>query len=340
MPAKSDLRARELIARISSAEQLFDWDLVDHLYKQLSILIPDDHRILANRARACWFADRPVIACKLYRAAQEIALQGEGPDPILLQGLGNALRDLNRFEEADRAYADCRELLSAPDIASWNHSQLLVGLERYEEAFNLSETRLQLEECTVYRDPVESYWDGVTKPEKLYVWTEQGFGDTLQYLRWIKPLINKQSVQLEVEEPLLSLVKDFIEPCLEVSVKSKEAPPLPASCEHISLLSLPSRLGLAPLENASGPYLGIDGLPSRSPGPVPRVGLVWSAGRSQNDPFTLREYKKRSLTTHVLAALLHGLHQQGAELVPLQVGPDHSAVRPWSHLFASDGITQ
>lgn len=317
-----------------------DWVLADALYLQLANLLPGNHKILVNRAQVCWYADRPELARRLYSEAQEITRIQGCPDPLPLQGLGNALRDLNRFEEADEVYRECQSLPGSPPIAAWNHSQLLMGLERYEEAFALAEDRLALAECPAYRDPTQSYWDGSSRPDQLHVWSEQGFGDTLQYLRWCLPLLSQQRVVLELEPPLLPLVREGFREDVQVLAKSDGPPLLPAAAAHVSLLSLPHRLGLDPLLKPAGPYLASEDWPLHSPSSAPRVGLVWAAGRSQDDPFTMREYKKRSLTTHVLAALIQGLHQQGAELIPLQVGPDHTAVRPWSHYFASTGISQ
>jgi ADP-heptose:LPS heptosyltransferase len=65
----------------------------------------------------------------------------------------------------------------------------------------------------------------------------------------------------------------------------------------------------------------------------PRIGLVWAAGRKLDDPFTAREYRKRSLPPEALAALIEGLHGQGAELSNLQIGPDRDQAKPWADLF-------
>ena len=78
-----------------------DWVLADALYLQLANLLPGNHKILVNRAQVCWYSDRPELARRLYSEAQEITRIQGCPDPLPLQGLGNALRDLNRFEEAD-----------------------------------------------------------------------------------------------------------------------------------------------------------------------------------------------------------------------------------------------
>ena len=58
------------------------------------------------------------------------------------------------------------------------------------------------------------------------------------------------------------------------------------------------------------------------------------AGRKLEDPFTAREYRKRSLSPQALGALVEGLHLAGAQLVNLQVGPDRDAAAPLACRFA------
>jgi ADP-heptose:LPS heptosyltransferase len=65
------------------------------------------------------------------------------------------------------------------------------------------------------------------------------------------------------------------------------------------------------------------------------VGLVWAAGRKLDDPFTAREYRKRSLPPDALGQLILGLRSQAAELVALQIGPDHALAQPWQDGFVA-----
>jgi ADP-heptose:LPS heptosyltransferase len=60
---------------------------------------------------------------------------------------------------------------------------------------------------------------------------------------------------------------------------------------------------------------------------------VWAAGRKLDDPFSAREYRKRSLPAQALGALLEGLQRQGAELVNLQHGLDRDQADPWLHCW-------
>jgi ADP-heptose:LPS heptosyltransferase len=66
---------------------------------------------------------------------------------------------------------------------------------------------------------------------------------------------------------------------------------------------------------------------------VQRIGLAWAAGRKLDDPFTAREYRKRSLPLAALEQLIEALLGLGAELVNLQIGPDRSESAGMAHCF-------
>ena len=120
-----------------------------------------------------------------------------------------------------------------------------------------------------------------------------------------------------------------------VVAKPKDGSSAPAiEGRHCSLLSLPHHLGEAPLTHTV-PYLRSDGWPLASSREIyPRIGLLWAAGRKLGDPFTAREYRKRSLSPEALGQLVEGLHQSGAQLVNLQVGADREMATPLASRFA------
>jgi tetratricopeptide (TPR) repeat protein len=340
---------RALVVAALAAEQGQDWNLASSLYQALRDCCGADHRVTANLASVCWYADRPLQARKWY--AESAALAPE--DPLPWRGLGNALRDCNRFEVADRAYGRSLALGDLP-LTRWNHSQLLQGLERYPEAYGLAEARFDHPGFEGYR-PSHGRGGpsiGPTPPPRLAIWSEQGFGDTLQYLRWCVPLQAQESLMAHASGVVLE-----VEPCLErlvrlglgwlaspPSVRSKTTTPEPLAQQalHCSLLSLPHHLGGAPLAGVFEPtqrfghwdgYLRSSVWPLAGSHHRPRIGLVWAAGRKLDDPFTAREYRKRSLPPEALAALIEGLHGQGAELSHLQIGPDRDQAKPWADLF-------
>ena len=166
---------------------------------------------------------------------------------------------------------------------------------------------LRHEETTATDDSLKS----------LHVWTEQGFGDSLQYLRWLIPLSqNPNAITLEVEHQLVELVQQglsWLPHPPAVVAKPKDGSAAPAiEGDHCSLLSLPHHLGGAPLTHTV-PYLRSDGWPlasaARSTPHRPALGRRPQA----DDPFTAREYRKRSLSPEA-RAVGGGLHQSGAQL--------------------------
>ena len=317
-------RLTTLFAQAQQAAAHQNWPEAIQLYEQAEPLAPKEFRLPNNRANAHWLADQPEAAWRAYRRA----IQLEPADHRPWRGLGNALRDLNRFEQADRAFAIARQLQPSPETA-WNHSQVLVGLERYAEAWALSEERLAVGHFEYHRPgPYWQVWAGESE-QPITIWSEQGFGDTFQFLRWLIRL-GDRAVRLEVERPLVALLEEGLRWLPRPpEVVAKPTTPAPAAC-HGSLMSLPHLLGGSTLTAeafAAGPYLRLPSA-SRPTHTGRRIGVVWAAGRKLDDAFTAREYRKRTLPPEALEQLLRGLHQQGFGPVNLQVGPDRDALAP------------
>lgn len=331
-------RLRLLLLSIQALEGAGRWAEVPALYRECLSLEPDNHRLLANLGNALWLTNQPGSALQAYQRAIALA----PAEALIHRGLANVLRDLNCFERSDQAYAQATALQCDP-LTAWNHSQLLIGLERYSEAFLHAERRLVLPGMLAYR-PAPYAVDhpalrGEATQEPLHLWSEQGLGDTLQYVRWLT-LISRQpnAVRLEVEHQLVQLFRmglAWLPHPPEVRAKSPDGSvPAPLGCDQLPLMSLPHLLGGAPLCCPS-PYLRSPAWPtSAEHQPYPRIGLVWAAGRKLDDPFTAREYHKRTLPPAVLGALVEGLHHAGAQLVNLQVGPDRDTAAPLASRFA------
>ena len=291
---------------------------------------PGDLRLLANWGNALWIADQPSQALDALRRAVQLAPR----EPRLYRGLGNVLTDLQQFEAAHRAFACSRQLDDGAETA-WNHSQLLIGLERYEEGYALAERRWQMPGLEAWRDPA-SAWRGEPQgwQEPLLVWSEQGLGDTLQHLRWLGPLLTRRGpaaapLLLEVEACLVSLLRQGLAGLgsqLQVRAKPAEGGAPPWAGWQLSLLSLPVLLGEVPLPQGAS-WLAADHWPR--PAGQRRVGVLWAAGRKLEQPVMAREYVRRSLDQPALGALLEGLLAQGCRPVLLQFGPDRQLAEPW-----------
>ena len=322
LPPALGIRAELARAEVAQRQGLF-LEAVQVLRRAASAW-PGDHRVQANLGNALWLADRPAEALDPYQKATLLA----PGDPVVCRGLANVYVDLGRFEAADRAYHRSLVLMADPATA-WNHSQLLVGLERYAEGYALAESRWNLAGVTAYRG-VEQRCTGVAQLERghLRVWSEQGLGDTLQHLRWLGPLLQRRGdtpepVVLELEPCLVPLVEQALlpsQPGLVVEAKDSSGAKAYEGL-HVPLLGLPHWLGARPMpEHAAA--LSHPAWSGPNSHRTPRVGVVWAAGRKLDDPFQRREYLKRSLPAAALAQLVSGLRGAGIAPVNLQFGPD------------------
>ena len=313
-----------------------------NFYRQALAEAPDNHRLWVNYGNVHWLQGHVAEALTAFRRACFLC-----PDSVLAwRGLAHALRDGRQYRAALDALSRARALQDSALLA-WSAAQVLLGLERYEQAYALAERRLDHPELELYRTPQApplSLRDALPASKAsagLVVFSEQGFGDSLQYLRWLLPLLNRGW-----QVPLVVEGMAWLGPAaqrLQVRHRQASAPPLPRQPEAVlSLLSLPHQLGGAPAADCfeaqpQGRWLGY--LRHRSwtvppLGAQPRIGLLWASGRKQDDAFLAREYQQRSLPPEALGALLLGLQARGTELVSLQLGPDCERAAPWQQLFS------
>jgi hypothetical protein len=284
----------------------------------------------SNLANALWLHGEPEPALPAARRA--VAL--DPAHPVVWRCLANVLQDLGCFEDSLAAYERSLCLLHDPATA-FSASKVLQGLGRFEQAYLLAEQRLSKPGFSVYRPG--PYWQGWPQVQRLWVWSEQGFGDVLQHLRWLVPLLQRGCrVTLELEPALVPLVAEGLRWAGSLHVQPREAvpPPLPAGACHGPLLSLPGLLGGAPLrELGSCLRLPIaDSSPARQ---RPRVGLIWASGQFLDRHVLEREYRRKSLLGPPLQSLLNALATRPLDLVALQFGADRQAP-PWIGRFAAE----
>ena len=347
---RQGLLLREISQREGKATTPVEWMEVAKLYERARFLYPSEHKFVVNQGNALWLADSPVEAQACYREA----LQMQPESALAYRGLANVLADLGKYEAADRAYGFGLNLRNDPET-SWNRSQLLIGLGRYQEGYGLAECRWDLKAVQPWRGEVNRWpgpgtsdghgtgnalRNGAERP--LLVWSEQGLGDILQHLRWLGPLqairgAGAPPLVLEVEACLVRLLEQALPelgPGTRVVAKAVEGP-MDWEGDQISLLSLPWLLGGAPVPHQAS-WLQADHWPAprRSPAGKLRIGLVWAAGKKLENPVTAREYWRRSLDGAALGRLIEGLVERGAECVPLQFGEDREQAAPWSDRLA------
>ncbi len=201
------------------------------------------------------------------------------PEPAY--NLGVALEHFGLHEGALAAFEAALECDPRHADARWNRSLNLLRAGRFAEGFREYEWRFARGEPGP-RDCAQPVWDGSPlRGRTLLVWAEQGYGDALQFLRFVPDIASGGGrVVLEVMDGLQGLASRL--PGVdEVVVRGASTPPFDT---HVALMSLPHVLGLAPA-CAQAPYLRAceaaaahwnARFATRGPRRALDVGLVWA----------------------------------------------------------------
>jgi tetratricopeptide (TPR) repeat protein len=288
-------------AAYAAGAAAYDMGQLDEAARHLSraaLLAPGSVQVLAHLGVTLRRLKKVHAAIACYRRA--LAMRPK--DASLWSNLGNALRDIDRLAEAEQALR--RAVSMAPDNNTFCFNLALVlrdrrqvdeahdlfqrlvdrNPERPDYVWDLALTRLLQGDYASGFAGYESRWGLERSPPRqfpgrrwagedltgktLFLHAEQGFGDALQFVRFV-PQVRKSGtrVVLECMPELQSLFA--IAPGVDAVIE-KGAPP-PAYDYWLPLLSLPHVLGTT-----------IETLPARVPylrAPLPRQALPASRGR-------------------------------------------------------------
>jgi Flp pilus assembly protein TadD len=175
------------------------------------------------------------------------ALAHEPSDVQAQSNLAGLLKELGRLDEAEALYRDA--LRQRPDEPGLHYNLGLVLLlaGRLDEGWPDYEWRFRAGTARI-PDCAQARWQGEPlNGRTLLVRAEQGFGDTIQFCRFM-PMVTGGHVILEVQPPLRRLVAGLQD--VEQIVGAGE--PLPDFDLYVPLLSLPHLLGFPPV---TVPYL-------------------------------------------------------------------------------------
>lgn len=229
--------------------------------------------------------------------------------------LGASLAALGRTDEALACYEQALALDESHAWAHFNRSQAWLLKGDWRRGFAEWEWRKKLPKAGT-REWKAWEWRGSVMPAgTLLVHCEQGLGDTLQFIRFVRSVKSLVSrVVVECQRPLVPLLSrcDFID---ELVAKGD---PLPAHDAQVSLLSLPHVLGLDGTKLATTtPYLSADPRLVATWGeflgrlPGRKVGIAW-----QGNP----KYNRDALRSVPLAAFAPLAAIPDVTLVSLQQG--------------------
>lgn len=240
-------------------------------------------------------------------------------DPRAYRVQAEVLIDLGLFSQADAAFCLADPGGCSP-IVQCSRSRALMGLEAWPAAWALAEQRFQLEALPTAALPCP-HWKGWPMVKSVLVWDEQGFGDSLQALRWLPIALERvEHITVCVRWPLAHLLRVGLAWLgTRLTVRSRDEIRFESfqhSC-HGSMLSLPTLLGCDSL--SPGHVLQ---LPKRSAefSQPKTIGLVWESGRYSDDPFNALEYRRKTLPPVVRERLQASLRERGFVVVSLQLG--------------------
>lgn len=300
-------------------------------YRRAVELRPEYPEALNNLGGALLESDRIDEAIALFERAAAL-------NPALADVHGNLGVALMRQGHYDRAIACCRRAVACnPHYADghWNLSLLLLLTGHFEEGWREHEWRWRTEiPVSPLRNFTAPQWEGEPMPGgTLLLHAEQGFGDTMQFVRYV-PLARERSqaarVILECPRALQRILTQTKMHGVEVIARTSwSAVGLPPFDRHLPLLSLPLALGLPGPLRMAAPYLHAQpelraSWLARLPEGF-RVGLAWAGRREHaND-------RHRSIPFEKLGALLRveGVSFHSLQLDPLptrqEALADHSA---------------
>lgn len=245
---------------------------------------PDHVGALVNRGNALLRLNEPLKALSSYDAALA-AMPGH---PQILTNRGHVLRRLDRPAEALAEFKAA--LAAAPEFAEAHFETAMAHLTLgdFEAGWQAYEWRWKTGAFAPHRRSFQApLWLG-SEPvggRTILLHAEQGFGDTIQFIRYAPLLaVRGANVICEVQPELLPLLSQIE----NVSVVAA-GETLPLFDLHCPLLSLPlafkTEMTTVP---AAVPYLAVpedrrDRWQTRLPPDRPRAGFVWSGSSTHKN---------------------------------------------------------
>ena len=232
--------------------------------------------------------------------------------------LGNIRSDRRRDDEALTAFAEAEAAGTGEFIVPWARTLHNLRLGNFAEGFRDFDERLRgpLGETGKALPGVEWQPGSGHRDRTLLLYAEQGFGDTINFARYVPQLIDQgHEVVVQVQPPLVALCRSLHPKATVIS----RADPIPPFDARAPIPSLPARLGTR-LDTipAKVPYLqptpaAREAWLSRTAGlKHPRIGLCWSGSST---------HERDAVRSVPFAAIKRLLDVAGPTFVSLQRDP-------------------
>jgi tetratricopeptide (TPR) repeat protein len=280
----------------------------------------------AHFNRAMTYSRRDDEALALECMEQAIRLAPERPEHYA--SLGLILANLGRSEEA----LDCidRTIREQPDlaIAHLNRAIVLLRLGDYTRGWAEYEWRLEGKEFSPRKLPGPRWQGEPLAGRTILLYSEQGLGDTLQFIRYA-PHVKERGgrVLVECQRPLIGLAQS----CAGIDLVIAKGDALPAFDVQASLLSLPHVFGTTvetiptPIPYLSSDAASVTEWAARlAPIVGLRVGIAWQG--------TTKHFRDRSRSFPL--CLFEKLARiEGIRLISLQKGHGVEQLRELNDRF-------
>ncbi len=245
-------------------------------YRRAVALRPNYAEAHSNMGVVLQQQDEPEKAAPAFR----LALAADPGNCATLNGLGKALLEQGDYGGAEKAFRDSITAKPAYAEAHWNLANLLLLTGRLVEGWNEYEWRFHCPTLSAYdRRFAQPRWDGsALDGERVFVPSEQGLGDIIQFVRFLPMIERLGGVPiLECPSELTALLAPMVGRD-RLAMRGTS----PSDCRfHAPLLSLPHILMAGSDDMPGAPYLTApdrDGV-NLTVDERPKIGLVW-AGRS------------------------------------------------------------
>ena len=246
-----------------------------------------------NKGNACQRMEEFEKAISCYQEAIKLNAR----DHEAWTNLGKLHHELNQLEQAVAAH-DCALQISPEfPLGHWNRALALLTTGRLLEGFSDYEWRWRMGgDIFVPRNYPQPRWAGEPINERiLFVHAEQGFGDAIQFVRFVRQARRRAARVILECPPALKRLFEHSE-CADTLITLGQTPP--AFDTYAPLMSLPgifhTTLETIPCHT---PYLKSpsDGGAVTTPTSHLKIGLTW-AGNATRDQNALRSIPFKELT--------------------------------------------
>lgn len=177
---------------------------------------PNSVGALANKGNAHQDLEEFEVAEDCYKKALVLDPQYEEA----LIGSGNLLNELKRYDVALDQFDQAIKINPHNHLAKWNKALSLLRLGKFKEGWPLFESRWQVSGMKEHRPKLTApLWLGHESLDNktIYVYAEQGYGDAIQFSRYLPMLESEKNARviLGVPKPLVALMQS-LSPSIEV----------------------------------------------------------------------------------------------------------------------------